>query len=64
RLAIIEMIDHEGNSPLIFDDPFVTFDRQRLLATKSLLQEISKKRQTFIFTCHDDYDEWGSLVNL
>lgn len=64
RIAIIEMIDHEGNSPLIFDDPFVTFDRQRLLATKSLLQEISKKRQTFIFTCHDDYDEWGSLVNL
>ncbi|MCA9381814.1 hypothetical protein KC660_00205, partial [Candidatus Dojkabacteria bacterium] len=64
RLAIIEMIDHEGNSPLIFDDPFVTFDRQRLLATKSLLQEISKKRQTFIFTCHDDYDKWGSLVNL
>lgn len=64
RLAIIEMIDPEARCPLILDDPFVTFDKERLDMTKKLLTLISKSRQTFIFTCHDDYDKWGNLILL
>lgn len=64
RLAIIEMIDSEARCPLILDDPFVTFDKERLDMTKKLLTLISNSRQTFIFTCHDDYDKWGNLILL
>ena len=41
--------------PLIIDDAFVNFDRERLCAVLNALKEFAKTNQVLFFTCHRDY---------
>ena len=51
--------DRNGNPnglsdmPLIIDDAFVNFDRERTCAVLECLEEFSKTNQVLFFTCHD-----------
>lgn len=53
RLAIIESLDPTGTLPLVLDEAFVNWDIHRFKETVDLICELSRKRQIFVFTCHD-----------
>nr|WP_243865267.1 AAA family ATPase [Paenibacillus lupini] len=53
RLALAVETATAANMPLLLDDLFVNFDRQRLHAVAGLLCELSESRQLILFTCHE-----------
>ncbi len=54
RLSLIDHLDKENESlPICFDELLVNWDGPRLNSSLKLLKEICKRRQIFIFTCHD-----------
>ncbi|MDI7251203.1 MAG: hypothetical protein QME89_01465, partial [Actinomycetota bacterium] len=62
RLSLVEIICGEKNPPLLLDDPFVTFDSNRLRRAMELLREYARGRQVVIFTCGDHYDAYADRV--
>jgi len=54
RLSLIDYLDKDKETlPICFDELLVNWDEPRLNSSLRLLEEISKRRQIFIFTCHD-----------
>ncbi|WP_026477028.1 ATP-binding protein [Alkaliphilus transvaalensis] len=54
RLSLIDHLDKNGETlPIAFDELLINWDEERLDNNLTLLKEISRKRQVFIFTCHD-----------
>lgn len=53
RLALIDCLYPNEKPFVIFDDPFVNFDDEKLLLCKKLIKTVSKKYQIIYFTCHD-----------
>ncbi|MCK9859931.1 hypothetical protein CFI03_015220, partial [Paenibacillus sp. ATY16] len=53
RLALAVERTAAAGMPLLLDDLFVNFDRQRLQAVAQLLGELSLSRQLILFTCHE-----------
>ncbi|NIK68321.1 AAA family ATPase [Paenibacillus sp. BK720] len=53
RLALAVERTAAAGMPLLLDDLFVNFDRQRLHAVAQLLGELSLSRQVILFTCHE-----------
>lgn len=54
RLSLIDHLDRDKEAlPICFDELLVNWDETRLDNSLGLLNEISKKRQIFIFTCHE-----------
>ncbi|WP_432663757.1 AAA family ATPase [Wukongibacter baidiensis] len=54
RLSLIDYLDRDKEAlPICFDELLINWDDQRLDSSLRLLQEISERRQIFIFTCHD-----------
>ena len=51
RLACVEFLWPDESMPLLFDDTFALYDRERLLKTLQWLSE-NYAGQIFIFTCH------------
>ncbi|MDQ0299878.1 uncharacterized protein YhaN [Salibacterium salarium] len=51
RLALAENYNHSQTLPLIMDDPFVNFDRERQQLAFQLLLQASSHRQILYFTC-------------
>lgn len=49
---------------LFLDDPFVTYDSERLEQTKALLQDLSAETQIFLFTHNERYQDWGKLQRI
>ncbi len=65
RLALIQIICGGRKPPLILDDPFFTFDAQRLSRSLQLLKKISREYQVLLFTCTDNYDQYADhLIRL
>jgi DNA repair exonuclease SbcCD ATPase subunit len=64
RLALADRIFEGRNPPLFLDDPFVSFDRQRRELACQLCSEIARNRQVLLFTCSDDYDHLGHVIEL
>ncbi len=62
RLSLVEIICGERHPPLLLDDPFVTFDGERLRRAMELLREYARGRQVVVFTCHDHYDGYADRV--
>ncbi len=50
RIAAAELVCE--NAPLFLDDILTVYDNERALAAIKLLNDISKTRQTLVFTCH------------
>ena len=52
RLALIDCLYPNEKPFVIFDDPFINFDDNKLNLCKGLITDISNKYQTIYFTCH------------
>lgn len=62
RLALINVLTGGKRPPLLFDDPFITFDERRRAATFTLLRELSETYQVFLFTYTRYYDDVADRV--
>ena len=52
RLALSDALYDGELPPLILDDPFSSLDERRVNMAKSVLAELSQRRQIIYFTCH------------
>lgn len=64
RLAVADLLAGEQCLPLIFDDPFVNFDDDRLQRMRVALQSAAQTRQVLLFTHRLDASAWGEPVEL
>ncbi|MDQ0112740.1 AAA family ATPase [Paenibacillus harenae] len=71
RFALAEEASHAVKLPLLLDDVFVNFDKERLKAAAKLIAELSQQRQVIVMTCHEhvraallDYCKDASLVTI
>jgi energy-coupling factor transporter ATP-binding protein EcfA2 len=62
RLALAEVLTHGKRPPLLFDDPFITFDDRRRDGAMQLLRELSKGHQVILFTCSPHYGGFADRV--
>lgn len=54
RIALLDMVAAEGEPiPLLLDDPFVTYDDERVRLALALLGEWAKGRQILLLTCQE-----------
>ena len=53
RLALIDCLYPNEKPFVIFDDPFINFDDNKLKLCKGLIKDISKQYQIIYFTCHE-----------
>ena len=56
RLGIVRQVTEPGTPPLIFDDPFVTFDADRAERAVKMLKELAREFQIIFMTSSDRYD--------
>lgn len=64
RLALIDHLDDSETLPICFDELLVNWDHERLENTIKIIKMISKKRQVFIFTCHDWFVEKMKTIDV
>lgn len=62
RLGIVRQVTQPGAPPLVFDDPFVTFDDERAARTLGLLKDMSRDLQVIFLTTSDRYDKLADRV--
>jgi DNA repair exonuclease SbcCD ATPase subunit len=62
RLGIVRQITQPASPPLIFDDPFVTFDTERALRAIELLRDVAGELQVIYLTSSDRYDHLADRV--
>ena len=62
RLGIVRQVTDPADPPLVFDDPFVTFDADRAKRALALLKDMSKEFQVIYLTTSDRYDEIADRV--
>lgn len=53
RFALIDEYSNQMPLPIILDDIFVNFDIDRLNNTLNAVDDLSKKHQIIVFTCHN-----------
>lgn len=56
RLGIVRQVTEPGTPPLVFDDPFVTFDAERAERALKMLKELATEFQVIFMTTSDRYD--------
>ncbi len=68
RFAMINLIFKEESIPVFLDEPFVSYDEERLRSTLDYLHQVENHRQVFIFTCHERevnlLQEYGHVIQL
>ncbi|GIN73844.1 hypothetical protein J14TS2_43190 [Bacillus sp. J14TS2] len=57
RFALVFVIQDDYPFPIIIDDGFVNFDKNRTKKICTLIQTISKDNQVLLFTCHEHIRE-------
>ncbi|MEP7158616.1 MAG: AAA family ATPase [Chloroflexota bacterium] len=62
RLGIVRQVTQPGAPPLVFDDPFVTFDDERAALALGLLKDIARDLQVILLTHSDRYDKLADRV--
>ncbi len=62
RLALVEVLAEGSRPPLLLDDPFGTFDQDRLRAAMALLRRVSESHQVLLFTCRQEYEPFADRV--
>ncbi|WP_155593946.1 ATP-binding protein [Lysinibacillus cavernae] len=53
RMSLAQTLVNSAPFPIIMDDPFVHFDRNRTDKMVQLMKEVGYERQILYFTCHD-----------
>jgi DNA repair exonuclease SbcCD ATPase subunit len=64
RLAVADLVGGDARLPLLFDDPFLTFDAERLDVLRQALGEIARSRQVILLTHREDLRGWGERVAI
>lgn len=65
RLALADLVSDEKNSILILDDPFASYDEERLENAMKVIKGLSENHQILLLTSQDHYDKWAdSTINL
>ena len=62
RLGLVRLVTGDRRPPLIFDDPFITFDDSRALRALDLLRDLASDFQVIYLTCSDRYDSIADAV--
>jgi hypothetical protein len=62
RLGIVRQVTQPASPPLIFDDPFVTFDDARARRAFELLKDIARDHQVIYLTTSERYDDLADRV--
>lgn len=62
RLGIVRQVTQPAEPPLVFDDPFITFDDERARRAVALLKDIAREHQVIYLTTSDRYDEIADNV--
>lgn len=62
RLGIVRQVTAPASPPLVFDDPFVTFDDERALRAVAMLHDIAREHQVLLLTTSERYDDHADHV--
>ncbi len=62
RLGLVRLITGDRRPPLVFDDPFVTFDDARAARAVELLKTVAADFQVIYLTTSDRYDSAADAV--
>jgi uncharacterized protein YhaN len=62
RLAIADLLAGRVSLPLLFDDPFLTFDASRTAAMRDTFRELGERRQVLLATHRAEFAAWGAAV--
>ncbi|MFI5225465.1 MAG: ATP-binding protein [Candidatus Limnocylindrales bacterium] len=62
RLGLVRLVTGDRRPPLIFDDPFVTFDDRRATESLGLLRTLTADFQVIYLTTSDRYDGTADAV--
>ncbi len=62
RLGLVRLVTQDRRPPLVFDDPFVTFDDDRAGRAVAVLRELASDFQVIYLTTSARYDEQADRV--
>jgi DNA repair exonuclease SbcCD ATPase subunit len=62
RLGLVRLVTGDRRPPLVFDDPFVTFDDTRAVRALDVLRDLAHDFQVIYLTCSDRYDAVADAV--
>lgn len=62
RLALVGLITENKKPPLLLDDPFAHYDRERFEAVMKVIKQVSPHHQVILFTPTDRYDRFADRV--
>ncbi|MFP4498185.1 MAG: AAA family ATPase [Vulcanimicrobiota bacterium] len=62
RLALLQRFSSTTSLPLLLDDPFIYFDKNRLAIAQEVLEEITHSHQIILFSHDETYKNWGDLI--
>jgi DNA repair exonuclease SbcCD ATPase subunit len=62
RLGVVRHLTQGRRPPLVFDDPFITFDDDRAVRALEVLREVSAEYQAIYLTTSSRYDAVADLV--
>ena len=62
RLGLVRQVTEDHRPPLVFDDPFLTFDDERAVRALEMLRETAKALQVIYLTTSDRYDAIADRV--
>ncbi len=62
RLGLVRLVTQDRRPPLIFDDPFVTFDETRAGRAIAMLRDLAADFQVIYLTTSDRYDHAADRV--
>ena len=62
RLGLVRLVTQDCRPPLVFDDPFVTFDDDRAARAVAILRELASDFQVIYLTTSARYDDQADRV--
>lgn len=62
RIQLVRLVTQDRRPPLLFDDPFVTYDDERAARAVELLRGLAADHQILYFTTSDRYDAVADKV--
>ncbi len=62
RLGLVRLVTQDRRPPLVFDDPFVTFDDDRAARAIAMLRELAADFQVIYLTTSERYDSAADAV--
>jgi DNA repair exonuclease SbcCD ATPase subunit len=62
RIGLVRLVTQDRRPPLLFDDPFVTFDDERAARAIAMLRDLAADFQVIYLTTSDRYDHAADAV--